>query len=262
MLALKFRQVAFGGLGLLFAGPLFAQAPAASPTPPANPVDAPANSTPDVQPVTPTTPAPTTAPATDPNATVEPQPQTPVSPATEPEPKPKVVKKGPPDKLKPGQFIWEKRDAYVNPLRMVIVLDIQRMYVFDGDDLVGFTTVSTGKKGKETPTGVFKILQKKVYHESNLYANAPMPFMQRLTWDGIALHEGYNPGYPASHGCIRLPKVFAKALYDVTMMDGEVVILESLSKPLPKPQPAPEAPADPVPTPVEQPVQTSPLTRK
>lgn len=260
MLALKFRQVAIGGLGLLFAGPLFAQARAASPTPPANQVDAPANPTPDVQPVAPATPAPPTVPAPEPNATVEPQPQAPVSP--EPEPKPKVVKKGPPDKLKPGQFIWEKRDAYVNPLRLVIVLDIQRMYVFDGDDLVGFTTVSTGKKGKETPTGVFKILQKKVYHESNLYANAPMPFMQRLTWDGIALHEGYNPGYPASHGCIRLPKVFAKALYDVTMMDGEVVILESLSKPLPKPQPAPEAPADPAPTPIEQPVQTSPLTKK
>lgn len=260
MFALKFRRVAMGGLGLILAGPVFAQAPAASPTTPANPVDAPANPSTDVQPVAPATPAPTTVPAPEPNVTVEPQPQAPVSP--EPEPKPKVVKKGPPDKLKPGQFIWEKRDAYVNPLRMVIVLDIQRMYVFDGDDLVGFTTVSTGKKGKETPTGVFKILQKKVYHESNLYANAPMPFMQRLTWDGIALHEGYNPGYPASHGCIRLPKIFAKALYDVTMMDGEVVILESLSKPLPKPQPAPEVPLDPAPTPIEQPVQTSPLTKK
>ncbi len=86
--------------------------------------------------------------------------------------------------------------------------------------------------------------------------------MQRLTWDGIALHEGYNPGYPASHGCIRLPKIFAKALYDATVMDGQVVILESLSKPLPKPQPAPEAPVEPAPTPSEQPTQPSPLTKK
>ena len=87
-----------------------------------------------------------------------------------------------------------------------------------------------------------------------------MPFMQRLTWDGIALHAGHNPGYPASHGCIRLPKTFAKSLYDATMMDGEVVILDSLSKPRPKPQPVPVAPVDPVPVPPEQPTPTSPLT--
>ena len=197
--------------------------------------------------------------ATPPAAPTEPVVDTVPTPESTPEPK-KVVKKGPVDSLKPGQFVWEKREAYNNPLRMVVVLDIQRMYVFDGDQLVGFTTVSTGKKGKETPSGVFKILQKKVYHESNLYANAPMPFMQRLTWDGIALHAGHNPGYPASHGCIRLPKTFAKSLYDATVMDAQVVILESLSKPLPKPQPAPVTPVDPAPAPVEQPVQVSPLT--
>lgn len=260
MSALNFRRAAIGGLAFILAGPAVAQTSTASPVPATNEVAAPSNPAPDVQPATPVAPAPTAEPSSEPAPSAVPQPQLPAQP--EPEPKPKVVKKGPPDKLKPGQFIWEKRDAYVNPLRMVIVLDIQRMYVFDGDDLVGFTTVSTGKKGKETPTGVFKILQKKEYHESNLYANAPMPFMQRLTWDGIALHEGYNPGYPASHGCIRLPKMFAKALYGATVMDGEVVILESLSKPLPKPQPAPAVPADPAPTPLDQPVPTSPLTKK
>lgn len=83
---------------------------------------------------------------------VEPVPV--VEPKPEPQPQPKPVKKGPPDSLKPGRYCWENREAYANPLRMVIVLDIQRMYVFDGDSLVGFTTVSTGKKGKETPTGV------------------------------------------------------------------------------------------------------------
>lgn len=250
MLALNLRRLAIGGLVLAFAGSAQAQ----TPTPASDPAPV---ASPEAQPVPPveTPPAVVPPPATD---TVVPQPE----PKVEPKPEPKRIKKGPPDSLKPGQFVWEKREAYANPLRMVIVLDIQRMYVFDGDDLVGFTTVSTGKKGKETPTGVFNILQKKVYHESNIYANAPMPFMQRLTWDGIALHEGYNPGYPASHGCIRLPKIFAKALYDATVMDGQVVILESLSKPLPKPQPAPEAPVEPAPTPSEQPTQPSPLTKK
>ncbi|MEQ1550402.1 L,D-transpeptidase family protein [Sphingorhabdus sp.] len=251
MFVVTTRGVAWGALGLLLAGPVAAQTPSATvPAVQQVPVTETAPAQPET--VAPPTIVPTPAPV------VEPVP--PVVPTPEPKPTPKPVKKGPPDSLKPGQFVWENREAYVNPLRMVIVLDIQRMYVFDGDSLVGFTTVSTGKKGKETPTGYFKILQKKIYHESNIYANAPMPFMQRLTWDGIALHAGHNPGYPASHGCIRLPKTFAKSLFDVTAMDGEVVILESLSKPRPKPQPAPVAPVDPVPAVPEQPIQTSPLT--
>jgi lipoprotein-anchoring transpeptidase ErfK/SrfK len=224
---------------LAFATPVFAQQMPSETVPTPTPVEAPA-----VQPVEPV-PAPV----------VTPTPVTPPAIVTPPADPPK--KKGPVDGLKPGQFVWEKRESYNNPLRLVAVLDIQRLYVFDGDDLVGFATISTGKKGKETPTGAFKILQKKIYHESNIYANAPMPFMQRLTWDGIALHAGHNPGYPASHGCIRLPKPFAQALYDATQMDGDVVILASLSKPKPKPQPVPpvvdpEAPVEPA-VPVAQP---------
>lgn len=261
MFALNLRRAVIGSLGLMIAGSAVAQAPVVAPAPPVDPAAMPATTepAPSVQPQsqTPQSQNPIAQPA--PSLT-EPAPAPAVEPVPAPEPEPKPVKKGPPDSLKPGQFVWESRASYANPLRMVIVLDIQRMYVFDGDELVGFTTVSTGKKGKETPTGVFKILQKKVYHESNLYANAPMPFMQRLTWDGIALHAGYNPGYPASHGCIRLPKVFAEVLYNATIMDGEVVILESLSKPRPKPQPAPETPIEPDPTPVEQPTPVSPLT--
>ena len=256
MLVLRKRGVALGAFGLLLAAPAVAQAPdpAVQPAPateaaPTQPEDV---VTPAVEPV----PTPAVEPV--PTPVVEPVPV--VEPKPEPQPQPKPVKKGPPDSLKPGQYVWENREAYANPLRMVIVLEIQRMYVFDGDSLVGFTTVSTGKKGKETPTGVFKILQKKIYHESNIYANAPMPFMQRLTWDGIALHAGHNPGYPASHGCVRLPKRFAESLYGATAMDGEVVILDSLTKPKPKPQPAPVPPVDPVPAPPEQPVASSPLT--
>jgi lipoprotein-anchoring transpeptidase ErfK/SrfK len=203
-------------------------------------------------------PASPPAPQTPPASPTLPTPPTPQVVQPTPPPKPVAKKRGAVDSLRPGQFVWENRADYINPLRMVVVLDIQRIYVFDGDDLVGFSTISSGKKGKETPTGVFKILQKKEYHESNLYANAPMPFMQRLTWDGIALHAGNLPGYPASHGCIRLPKTFAKSLYGATELDGEVVVLASLDRPKPKPQPVlPPPPVTPPPV-VADPVAPPP----
>ncbi|MCE2728929.1 MAG: L,D-transpeptidase family protein [Sphingomonadaceae bacterium] len=132
-------------------------------------------------------------------------------PVVAPAPKP-VPKKGPVDTLKPGQYVWIPQDRYEGPMKIVVVLDTQRVYVFQNDKLIGFSTISSGKKGKETPIGAFNILQKNVDHKSNLYSNAPMPYMQRLTWDGIAIHGGYVPGYPASHGCIRLPLAFAKSL--------------------------------------------------
>jgi lipoprotein-anchoring transpeptidase ErfK/SrfK len=173
----------------------------------------------------------------------EPQPE-----VSEPAPQPKTAKKkGPVDALKPGQFVWEKRDSYEGPLKIVAVLDIQRMYVFQNDKLIGFSTISAGKKGKETPTGYFNILQKNIDHKSNLYSNAPMPYMQRLTWDGIAIHGGHIPGYPASHGCIRLPHAFAKSLYAITQMDQEVVVLKDTSTPIKRPEPKPvPAPAPPI----------------
>jgi len=175
-------------------------------------------------------------------------------------PAPKAVKpKGPVDALKPGQFVWVAQDAYEGPMKIVIVLDIQRMYVFQNDKLIGFSTISSGKKGKETPTGVFTILQKNVDHKSNLYSNAPMPYMQRLTWDGIALHGGHLPGYPASHGCIRLPHAFAKSLYGVTQMAQEVVVLKDTSTPVKRPEPQPVVPLPPVIVPpVAPPAVTAP----
>lgn len=164
---------------------------------------------------------------------------------TKPAPKP-IKPKGPVDALKPGQFVWVAQDAYEGPMKIVIVLDIQRIYVFQNDKLIGFSTISSGKKGKETPTGVFNILQKNVDHKSNLYSNAPMPYMQRLTWDGIALHGGHLPGYPASHGCIRLPHAFAKSLYGVTQMAQEVVVLKDTSTPVKRPEPQPVVTPPPV----------------
>jgi hypothetical protein len=126
--------------------------------------------------------------------------------------------------LKQGEFIWFGDVARSGPLLMVVSLDEQRAYVYRNGVLTGVTTVSTGKKGHETPTGVFTILQKNKDHFSNIYDDAPMPYMQRLTWGGIALHAGGLPGYPASHGCIRLPSEFARRLFEVTSTGMTVVV--------------------------------------
>jgi hypothetical protein len=108
---------------------------------------------------------------------------------------------------------------------ITISLSSQQMHVFRDGTLWQSSPVSTGRRKKETPQGVFAILQKKTFHRSNLYSNAPMPFMQRLTWDGIAIHAGHLPGYPASHGCIRVPKAFASELFKITSHTTTAVII-------------------------------------
>lgn len=128
--------------------------------------------------------------------------------------------------LKPGEYLWAPEIAPEGPVSIMISLAAQRAYVYRNGVPIGVSTVSTGAPGHETPTGVFVILQKAVKHTSNLYNDAPMPMMQRLTWDGIAMHAGHLPGYPASHGCIRLPLPFAKLLFDVTKIGLTVVITE------------------------------------
>ena len=110
------------------------------------------------------------------------------------------------------------------PLLAVISLARQRIQVYDEKGLVTQSPVSTGMAGYRTPAGVFSVLQKRRYHESNIYSGAPMPFMQRLTWSGIALHAGVLPGYPASHGCIRLPYGFAAELWGMTRLGTRVVV--------------------------------------
>jgi lipoprotein-anchoring transpeptidase ErfK/SrfK len=111
-------------------------------------------------------------------------------------------------------------------VRIVISLPTQRAYVFKDGELWDSSRVSTGKKGKRTPVGTNTILEKARYHRSNKYSNAPMPYMQRITWGGVALHAGYVPGYPASHGCIRLPSSFAKRLYKITNFSSVVVVTD------------------------------------
>jgi len=135
------------------------------------------------------------------------------------------------DALRPGAFLWEPELSPTGAVEIVVSIPQQRAYVYRGGTLIGVSTVSTGRRGHETPTGSFSILQKRPRHFSNLYNNAPMPFMQRLTWDGIALHAGAIPGHPASHGCVRLPLAFAQHLFGATRIGAQVHILRASPAP-------------------------------
>jgi len=144
--------------------------------------------------------------------------------------------------LRPGQFLWYPQVAPDGPVVLVVSLDEQRAYVYRNGIAIGVSTISSGKAGKEKPTGVFTILQKNKDHRSNLYNNAPMPYMQRLTWDGIALHGGHLPGYPASHGCVRLPQAFAENLFGITRNGDTVVVANAKASPASVVHPAVLAP--------------------
>lgn len=134
-------------------------------------------------------------------------------------------------RLAPGHFIWAPNLAPEGPMLMVVSLKAQQAYVYRNGIRIGVSTISSGKGAKATPTGVFTILQKREKHFSNLYNNAPMPYMQRLTWDGIALHAGHLPGYPASKGCVRLPRAFAEKLFAATSLGMTVVINDEAASP-------------------------------
>ena len=126
--------------------------------------------------------------------------------------------------LAPGDFVWHPEASPAGDVVILVSIPRQELHVYRGGVRIARSSISSGKPGHDTPEGVFPILQKKRMHHSNLYDDAPMPFMQRLTWGGVALHSGRNPGYPASHGCIRLPNEFAELLYDVTSHDTTVVV--------------------------------------
>ena len=129
-----------------------------------------------------------------------------------------------PEALRPGDWIWNGDASPAGPIAVVVSLTEQRAYVYRNGIAIGVTTVSTGKPGHETPTGVFTILQKDKDHRSSKYNSAPMPYQERLTWDGIALHAGGLPGFPESHGCVHLPSEFARLLFGATHMGMTVVI--------------------------------------
>ena len=129
-----------------------------------------------------------------------------------------------PKELKPGQYVWRDVPESAGPERVVMSLSDQMAYLYRGDTLVAASTISSGRDDKPTPTGVFSVLNKTPMHHSNEYDNAPMPFAQFFESHGIAMHAGFNPGHPASHGCVRLPSAFAKKLYSVTDVGTPVFI--------------------------------------
>jgi lipoprotein-anchoring transpeptidase ErfK/SrfK len=124
------------------------------------------------------------------------------------------------------------------PLIIAISIEKQVLRIYDANGYFAETPISTGMRGHSTPMGVFSVIQKHKYHHSNIYSGAPMPYMQRITWSGVAMHAGVLPGYPASHGCIRMPMNFAVKMWGWTRMGARVVITpgeltpESFSHPL------------------------------
>jgi L,D-transpeptidase catalytic domain len=126
--------------------------------------------------------------------------------------------------LKPGEYWWAPFVSPTGPVVVLVSIPQQTMHVYRNGILVGRSSVSSGSNGRSTPSGVFTILEKKETHRSKKYQNAPMPNMQRLTWSGIAMHSGQLPGYPASHGCVRMPYDFSKLLFSLTAKGGTVVI--------------------------------------
>lgn len=131
----------------------------------------------------------------------------------------------------PGEFSWHPELSPAGNVVVVVSIPEQRAHVYRNGIRIGVSTCSTGRTGHDTPTGVFTILQKDRDHRSSTYGGAPMPNMNRLTWDGIALHAGNLPGYPASHGCVRLPVAFSERLFRVTHVGTPVILAGSASDP-------------------------------
>src|SRR5271163_4746388 len=113
------------------------------------------------------------------------------------------------------------------PLMAIVSLSNQRVTIYDADGWIMRAPVSSGQAGRETPAGIFSVIQKETEHYSNLYDDAYMPHMQRLTWSGIALHGGPLPGHPASHGCVRMPYDFAERLFSATSLGMRVIVVPS-----------------------------------
>jgi len=161
---------------------------------------------------------------------------------------PADAKKRKPDGATPDDGVADLDKS--EPMVLVVSLKQQKLDVYRGTSLVTTSQVSTGMPGHATKAGVFSILEKQKFHLSNIYSGAPMPFMNRITWSGTALHAGVVPGYPASHGCIRLPFSFAPKLFQITTVGDNVIVARD--RPVPhlidhpalfQPLPPPAAPA-------------------
>src|SRR5258708_1977951 len=168
----------------------------------------------------------------------------------------------PPAKSAPAKSAKTEPPKPTGPLILAVSIGSQRVTVYDNGAPIATAPISSGMPGRPTPMGVFSVIQKDRFHHSNIYSNAPMPYMQRITWSGVALHAGVLPGYPASHGCIRLPESFAVRLWGMTKLGARVVVtrndvapyeidhprlapLVKKPEPVPPPQPQPQAQNEP-----------------
>jgi lipoprotein-anchoring transpeptidase ErfK/SrfK len=130
----------------------------------------------------------------------------------------------PPNVEDDGEKIVSTLPKPTGPLTIVVSLGKQTVSIYDHNQKIASSPISSGMSGRETPTGIFSIIEKNRYHYSNLYGGAPMPYMNRITNSGVAMHEGVVPGYPASHGCIRLPAAFARNLFGITEIGARVIV--------------------------------------
>ena len=217
---------------------------AANPQPPATPVPA-------ARPATTRTPAPSRPVAPGPVAPKPPAPGSAAAASTAAKPaaakptaaKPTAPKPATPKPtapkpvpygvlaLKPGEYVWTPEAAPTGPVVVVVSLPQQRVHVYRNGARIGVSTISSGRRGYETPTGTFPIIERQTEHYSNKYDSAPMPFMLRLTMDGVAMHAGHLPGYPASHGCVRLPAAFAETLFGNVRRGTVVVVADAKTEP-------------------------------
>jgi lipoprotein-anchoring transpeptidase ErfK/SrfK len=201
-------------------------------------------------------------PSATPNPILRPKPAARSKPVVRPNPGPSPqagLQTGLKPSLKPNPKPEPAKDLGgmpKGPLQIVVSIADQRVTLYSNGVHVAQGPVSTGVPGRPTPTGVFSIIQKDRFHHSNLYSNAPMPFMERITWSGVALHEGPLPGYPASHGCIRMTHEFAARLWTITRLGVRVIVARSdvipvdfahprLFEPKAKPSEPPVAGSDP-----------------
>ncbi len=122
-------------------------------------------------------------------------------------------------------------DIPKGPIEIFVSIDQQKLHLYSDGAHIADTSVATGVPSLPTPLGVFSVIQKQVFHRSNIYSGAPMPFMQRITWSGVALHEGESIGHRASHGCIRMPGEFARRLYALTKIGARVIVANEELKP-------------------------------
>jgi len=142
--------------------------------------------------------------------------------------RPKPHRQSPRHKLEAAR----KEPAPQGPFQIVVAIAKQQVALYGQDGLIARAPISTGMPGHPTPLGVFTVISKAKWHQSNIYSGAPMPYMQRITWSGIAMHAGPRPGYPASHGCIRLPEDFAVQLFHTTKIGARVIVTREPAAPV------------------------------